>query len=82
MDPSPGWAIFSVQSHASHVIPVMVFLLSMCHRIILLEDAMDCLISFTDFLYAFQIQFYYEGNDLAMINNKLSVMCIKMLCSE
>ena len=30
-------------------------------RIILLEDAMDCLMSFTDFLYAFQIQFYYEG---------------------
>jgi len=30
-------------------------------RIILLDDAMDCLISFSDFIYAFQIQFYYEG---------------------
>ncbi|XP_032240720.2 centriolar satellite-associated tubulin polyglutamylase complex regulator 1 [Nematostella vectensis] len=29
-------------------------------RIILMDDAMDCLISFADFLYAFQIQFYYE----------------------
>ena len=30
-------------------------------RIILLDDALDCLISFTDFIYAFQVQFYYEG---------------------
>ncbi|WAR04036.1 CK049-like protein [Mya arenaria] len=29
-------------------------------RIILLDDALDCLISFTDFIYAFQTQFYYE----------------------
>ncbi|CAK8678292.1 centriolar satellite-associated tubulin polyglutamylase complex regulator 1-like [Clavelina lepadiformis] len=29
-------------------------------RIVLMDDALDCLISFTDFLYAFQIQFYYE----------------------
>lgn len=29
-------------------------------RIILLDDALDCLISFTDFIYAFQVQFYYE----------------------
>jgi len=29
-------------------------------RIILMDDAMDCLISFTDFLFAFQAQFYYE----------------------
>ncbi|XP_064635383.1 centriolar satellite-associated tubulin polyglutamylase complex regulator 1-like isoform X2 [Lineus longissimus] len=29
-------------------------------RIILMEDAQDCLISFADFLYAFQIQFYYD----------------------
>lgn len=29
-------------------------------RIILLDDAMDCLISFGDFIYAFQVQFYYE----------------------
>ncbi|KAK6472554.1 UPF0705 protein C11orf49-like protein [Huso huso] len=29
-------------------------------RIVLMDDAMDCLMSFPDFLYAFQIQFYYE----------------------
>ncbi|KAL4225513.1 hypothetical protein ACF0H5_016201 [Mactra antiquata] len=29
-------------------------------RIILLDDALDCLISFPDFIYAFQTQFYYE----------------------
>ncbi|XP_033751482.1 UPF0705 protein C11orf49 homolog isoform X13 [Pecten maximus] len=29
-------------------------------RIILLDDALDCLISFADFIYAFQVQFYYE----------------------
>ncbi|XP_031550009.1 UPF0705 protein C11orf49 homolog [Actinia tenebrosa] len=29
-------------------------------KIILMEDAMDCLMSFVDFLYAFEIQFYYE----------------------
>ena len=31
------------------------------YRIVLMEDAMDCLMSFKDFIYAFQIQFYYEG---------------------
>ncbi|KAK0055130.1 UPF0705 protein isoform X2 [Biomphalaria pfeifferi] len=29
-------------------------------RIVLIDDALDCLISFSDFVYAFQIQFYYE----------------------
>ncbi|XP_022083771.1 UPF0705 protein C11orf49 homolog isoform X2 [Acanthaster planci] len=29
-------------------------------RIIFMEDAMDSLTSFADFLYAFQVQFYYE----------------------
>ncbi|XP_052234027.1 centriolar satellite-associated tubulin polyglutamylase complex regulator 1-like isoform X3 [Dreissena polymorpha] len=29
-------------------------------RIILMDDALDCLISFTDFIFAFQTQFYYE----------------------
>ncbi|KAK3612570.1 hypothetical protein CHS0354_024558 [Potamilus streckersoni] len=29
-------------------------------RIILLDDALDCLISFSDFIFAFQIQFYFE----------------------
>ncbi|MGH0164594.1 UNVERIFIED_CONTAM: hypothetical protein FKN15_047350 [Acipenser sinensis] len=31
-------------------------------RIVLMDDAMDCLMSFPDFLYAFQVQFYYEGS--------------------
>ena len=31
------------------------------HRIVLIDDALDCLISFLDFIYAFQVQFYYEG---------------------
>lgn len=26
-----------------------------------MDDAMDCLMSFSDFLFAFQIQFYYSG---------------------
>ena len=26
-----------------------------------MDDAQDCLISFTDFLFAFQAQFYYDG---------------------
>ena len=30
-------------------------------RIVLMEDAMDCLMSFSDFLSAFQMQLYYEG---------------------
>ena len=30
-------------------------------RVVLLDDALDCLMSFVDFLYAFQIQFFYEG---------------------
>ncbi|XP_039263024.2 centriolar satellite-associated tubulin polyglutamylase complex regulator 1-like [Styela clava] len=29
-------------------------------HIVLMEDALDCLMSFIDFVYAFQIQFYYE----------------------
>ncbi|XP_074961559.1 centriolar satellite-associated tubulin polyglutamylase complex regulator 1 isoform X2 [Phalacrocorax aristotelis] len=29
-------------------------------RIVLTDDAMDCLMSFSDFLFAFQIQFYYS----------------------
>ncbi|XP_055279963.1 centriolar satellite-associated tubulin polyglutamylase complex regulator 1 isoform X3 [Moschus berezovskii] len=31
-------------------------------RIVLMDDAMDCLMSFSDFLFAFQIQFYYSGS--------------------
>ena len=26
-----------------------------------MDDALDCLISFSDFVYAFQIQFCYDG---------------------
>ncbi|BFZ05315.1 hypothetical protein BsWGS_08354 [Bradybaena similaris] len=29
-------------------------------RIVLIDDALDCLISFSDFIYAFQVQFYFE----------------------
>ncbi|XP_076878339.1 centriolar satellite-associated tubulin polyglutamylase complex regulator 1 isoform X2 [Brachyhypopomus gauderio] len=29
-------------------------------RIVLMDDAMDCPISFSDFIYSFQMQFYYE----------------------
>uniref|UniRef100_A0A671SXV0 Centriolar satellite-associated tubulin polyglutamylase complex regulator 1 n=1 Tax=Sinocyclocheilus anshuiensis TaxID=1608454 RepID=A0A671SXV0_9TELE len=29
-------------------------------RIVLIDDATDCLMSFSDFIYSFQIQFYYE----------------------
>uniref|UniRef100_A0AAQ6ISC6 Centriolar satellite-associated tubulin polyglutamylase complex regulator 1 n=3 Tax=Anabas testudineus TaxID=64144 RepID=A0AAQ6ISC6_ANATE len=29
-------------------------------RIVLMEDAIDCLMSFSDFLFAFQLQFYYQ----------------------
>uniref|UniRef100_A0A1A8E3Z8 Centriolar satellite-associated tubulin polyglutamylase complex regulator 1 n=1 Tax=Nothobranchius kadleci TaxID=1051664 RepID=A0A1A8E3Z8_NOTKA len=29
-------------------------------RIVLTEDATDCLMSFSDFIYAFQLQFYYQ----------------------
>ncbi|KAM4017638.1 centriolar satellite-associated tubulin polyglutamylase complex regulator 1 isoform 2-T2 [Anomaloglossus baeobatrachus] len=29
-------------------------------RIVLMDDAMDCLMSFSDFLFAFQIQFYFS----------------------
>ncbi|XP_073798089.1 centriolar satellite-associated tubulin polyglutamylase complex regulator 1 isoform X5 [Danio rerio] len=29
-------------------------------RIVLIDDATDCLMSFSDFIYSFQIQFFYE----------------------
>ncbi|KAB0371257.1 hypothetical protein FD755_017666 [Muntiacus reevesi] len=35
-------------------------LLSPGSQIVLMDDAMDCLMSFSDFLFAFQIQFYYS----------------------
>lgn len=38
-------------------------------RIVLMDDALDCLMSFTDFLLAFQLQFYYQGT--------INVLCWK-----
>lgn len=41
-------------------------------RIVLMDDALDCLMSFADFLFAFQLQFYYQGtgkNDLSYTIN-------------
>jgi len=32
-----------------------------CVRIVLVDDSLDCLISFTDFVYALQLQLYYAG---------------------
>ena len=32
--------------------------------IIFMEDALDSLTSFADFIYAFQIQFYFEGREV------------------
>lgn len=29
-----------------------------------MDDAIDCLMSFSDFIYAFQLQFYYQGTGL------------------
>ena len=37
---------------------------------------MDCLISFSDFLYAFQAQFYYEGK-----NSKLKLLTENIIIS-
>lgn len=37
-----------------------------------MDDALDCLMSFADFLFAFQLQFYYQGtgkNDLSYTIN-------------
>lgn len=36
-------------------------LLQKTAKIVLIDDAHDCLISFTDFLYAFQVQLYFNG---------------------
>lgn len=47
--------------HQSTVNQLTVFLFSSC-RIVLMDDSIDCLMSFSDFLYAFQLQFYYQGS--------------------
>ncbi|XP_077977995.1 centriolar satellite-associated tubulin polyglutamylase complex regulator 1-like isoform X2 [Glandiceps talaboti] len=43
-------------------------------RIILMDDAMDCLMSFSDFIYAFQLQLYFEAflEDCNKIYDKLT----------
>jgi len=33
----------------------------LCVRIVLVDDSLDCLISFTDFIYALQLRLYYDG---------------------
>ncbi|XP_075998356.1 centriolar satellite-associated tubulin polyglutamylase complex regulator 1 isoform X2 [Genypterus blacodes] len=46
-------------------------------RIVLIDDASDCLISFADFLYAFQLQLYYQeflDSVLVIYNDLLSGM--------
>lgn len=37
-----------------------VMLVQSAARIAVMDDGIDCLISFSDFLYAFQLQFYYQ----------------------
>ncbi|XP_030588381.1 centriolar satellite-associated tubulin polyglutamylase complex regulator 1 isoform X2 [Archocentrus centrarchus] len=37
-----------------------VMLVQSAARIAVMDDSIDCLISFSDFLYAFQLQFYYQ----------------------
>lgn len=53
-------------THArAHTHPLsLIFSFSLPLRIVLMDDAMDCLMSFSDFLFAFQIQFYYSGESL------------------
>ena len=36
-------------------------------RIVLMDDAVDYLMSFADFLYAFQLQFYYHGKVVVLL---------------
>ena len=51
-----------------------------------MEDAVDCLMSFPDFLYAFQTQFFYEGNNglkglkLLKFENIVSLQVAKIMC--
>lgn len=44
-----------------------------------MDDAMDCLMSFSDFLLAFQIQFYYSGESLPgplwLLSDLFSLSC-------
>lgn len=60
------------QKQLTHMLPIptpphtqsLTFSPSFSLRIVLMDDAMDCLMSFSDFLFAFQIQFYYSGESL------------------
>lgn len=40
---------------------LLTFFLFLSFRIVLMDDAIDCLMTFSDFVYAFQLQFYYQG---------------------
>lgn len=48
------------------------------NRIVLMDDAIDCLMSFSDFIYSFQIQFYYEGNFQKCIRQNSNVLKINL----
>uniref|UniRef100_H2ZHR5 Centriolar satellite-associated tubulin polyglutamylase complex regulator 1 n=1 Tax=Ciona savignyi TaxID=51511 RepID=H2ZHR5_CIOSA len=69
------WSCFRhISSHGAELLSVKEYhslLCLLCHdfpmdmvqrtaRVVLMDDALDCLMSFPDFLYALQIQFYYE----------------------
>lgn len=40
-------------------------------RIVLIDDAHDCLIAFIDFVYSFQLQLYYQGRWMSLANGSL-----------
>uniref|UniRef100_A0A8C2FSA6 Centriolar satellite-associated tubulin polyglutamylase complex regulator 1 n=1 Tax=Cyprinus carpio TaxID=7962 RepID=A0A8C2FSA6_CYPCA len=44
-------------------------------RIVLTEDATDCLMSFSDFIYSFQIQLFFEEYVNILILTKMSGLC-------
>ncbi|KAF7653353.1 hypothetical protein LDENG_00084030 [Lucifuga dentata] len=41
-------------------------------KIVLIDGAIDCLMSFSDFLYAFQLQLYYQGTNAASCHQCVS----------
>ena len=62
--PKGDWSPGTAHSTVSPRPHSLIFSLSFPLRIVLMDDAMDCLMSFSDFLLAFQIQFYYSGESL------------------
>ena len=62
--PKGDWSPGTAHSTVSPRPQSLIFSLSFPLRIVLMDDAMDCLMSFSDFLLAFQIQFYYSGESL------------------